>query len=167
MVYFSDRPLNPSKLDFSQYQKIEQFKKDFADSGLYWTYSDISQFGQLFRQHLAAVMNGLLQVGGKPEEVLAEETLEKEISIELTSRYWVLILALLEEQVSRIGTHIETLKQNGRKPEELHESETLAIIGPLFARSKIVDVLVDQGVMTQKAKDELGVEAIIKKFNLK
>ncbi len=62
MLYFSDRPAPPSKLNASERKKIERFKKELGDDSLYWSYNDIVQFRTDFRNHLPAIMNEILTV---------------------------------------------------------------------------------------------------------
>lgn len=59
MLYFSDRPAPPSKLNATERKKIERFKKELGDDSLYWS-NDIVQFRTDFRHHLLAVMNEIL-----------------------------------------------------------------------------------------------------------
>lgn len=63
MVYFADKPIPPSKVDPDQYMKINRFKDEFKNQGLYWTYSDLEVFKNDFRRHLAATLEELLSEG--------------------------------------------------------------------------------------------------------
>jgi hypothetical protein len=61
MVYFADKPIPPSKFDPDQYTKINKFKDEFKNQGLYWIYSDLEVFSNDFRRHLAATLEELLR----------------------------------------------------------------------------------------------------------
>lgn len=60
LLYFSDRPAPPSRVNAADRKKIERFKKELGGDSLYWTYRDIVEFRTDFRNHLPAVMNELL-----------------------------------------------------------------------------------------------------------
>lgn len=51
-MYFSDKPLAPSKLDIRQFQKVRSFKKRYRDKGLCYVYSTNSEFQKHFESHL-------------------------------------------------------------------------------------------------------------------
>jgi hypothetical protein len=61
MVYFADLPTPRRAKDRDEFARIEKFKKKLGDRALYHTYTDLSDFETVFRQHLAGVMNELLK----------------------------------------------------------------------------------------------------------
>lgn len=52
-MYFSDKPIPPSKQDPAEYAKINAFRAKYKDRGLYFTYSSDDEFSKLFTAHLA------------------------------------------------------------------------------------------------------------------
>lgn len=57
MVYFKDQPLPPSKIDYSQLQKISELKKQLGEKGgLYWPFDSVQDFESLVRVHLSRVV---------------------------------------------------------------------------------------------------------------
>lgn len=52
-MYFSDKPIPPSKQDPTEYAKINAFRAKYKDRGLYFTYSSDDEFSKLFTAHLA------------------------------------------------------------------------------------------------------------------
>ena len=56
MVYFSNRPTSFAVLA-EQIAKIEQFKQEFKDQGLYWQYGSLETFTADLRRHLAKYLN--------------------------------------------------------------------------------------------------------------
>lgn len=51
-LYFSQIPVQPNKIDLEQYKKIENFKNQYSDKGLYYEYNDIDEFKDVLFQHL-------------------------------------------------------------------------------------------------------------------
>lgn len=162
MLYFSDRPLNPSKLNIEQYSKIQTFKNEFKDSGIYWLVNNSEDFETYFRQHLASLMNEFI---GSDAKIKKSEQADKDgiqISVDLNSRYWVAILALLENEIGELPKLLEKLRRESKQPDDLNEGERVAVAYPLIARAKIVDALSEAGIMTQEAKNKAGIEALLK-----
>lgn len=57
MIYFSEKPISPDKINTEGYKKIQKFKEEFKDKGLYFIYNDEKAFEKLFRSQLALFMN--------------------------------------------------------------------------------------------------------------
>lgn len=52
-LYFSNVPAPPSSIDSEQYQKVKEYKEKFKKGkGLYWEYSAIDEFKELFYAHI-------------------------------------------------------------------------------------------------------------------
>ncbi len=52
-MYFSDKPLPPSKVNDEGYKKIQSFREKYKDRGIYFTYSSDDDFKKLFFAHLS------------------------------------------------------------------------------------------------------------------
>ena len=52
LIYFCERPSNPSTLDVDQLSKVRVFREEIAELGMYWTYTDLAEFRDLARKHL-------------------------------------------------------------------------------------------------------------------
>ncbi|WP_363550339.1 hypothetical protein [Caldifermentibacillus hisashii] len=52
-LYFSDRHISPSLFDPEQYNKVMEFRKKYEDKGIYFPYSDLSEFKKMFLNHLS------------------------------------------------------------------------------------------------------------------
>lgn len=59
-IYFCDRDI-PTASDLDQVQAVRNFKDKIKQEGLYTPYSEVSEFGQLFRHQLDLAMNKLLE----------------------------------------------------------------------------------------------------------
>lgn len=64
LLYFSDRPISPSKQNSDQLAKLNEFKNSRQNAGLYHSYSDINQFREVLNRHLNEVVLGYLS--GQP-----------------------------------------------------------------------------------------------------
>lgn len=60
MMYFSERPLSPGKVDTGQVSKVSEFKQRFGSAGphpgLFATYSNLTEFEHAFHRHLLGVV---------------------------------------------------------------------------------------------------------------
>ena len=52
-MYFSDKPLPPSKMNENGYKQIQAFRDKYKDRGIYFTYSSNEEFKKLFFAHLS------------------------------------------------------------------------------------------------------------------
>jgi uncharacterized protein (DUF1330 family) len=162
MVYFSDRAVAPSTLDSKQYAKVQSFKKKYADRGLYSSYKDLDAFRSNFRTHLSRLMNDLLRPSADERVVSLGENKDTVIEIAFPTRYWVLILAAVDQMVQVSMRAIDDLRQSGRNPETLSEPEQTALAGPILVRGAIVDVLVKRGAMKKEAADKMGYGTLVR-----
>jgi len=51
-MYFSDKPVNPSRHDPAEYAKVQEFRQKYKDRGVYFTYTSDDGFYKLFFAHL-------------------------------------------------------------------------------------------------------------------
>lgn len=163
LVYFSDRAISPSQMNVNEYQKIQTFKTEYANRGVYSTYGSIDQFKDDVRKHLALMMNEL--TGSNQSSSSNAKEGDKEIAISLPSKYWTLVLAAIDPMIGMLRQRAEELHKIKAKPEDLSEAEQTVLVGPLIARGIIVDELAKHGVINAKGKEELGMESILRKVN--
>ena len=52
-MYFSDKPIPPSKMNGDGYEKIQAFRDKYKDKGIYFTYSSDEEFKKMFFAHLS------------------------------------------------------------------------------------------------------------------
>lgn len=52
-MYFSDKPIPPSKMNGDEYKKVQDFRDKYKDRGLYFTYSSDEEFKKMFFAHLS------------------------------------------------------------------------------------------------------------------
>ena len=52
-MYFSEKPINPSQIDVSEYKRVQEFKKKYQDKGIYYIYASDEEFEQAIAAHLA------------------------------------------------------------------------------------------------------------------
>lgn len=52
-MYFSDKPIPPSKMNEEGYEKVQAFRGKYKDRGIYFTYSSDEEFKKLFFAHLS------------------------------------------------------------------------------------------------------------------
>lgn len=52
-MYFSDKPIPPSKMNGDEYKKVQVFRDKYKDRGLYFTYSSDEEFKKMFFAHLS------------------------------------------------------------------------------------------------------------------
>lgn len=59
MLYYSDAPVQPSKLDKAQHDKLEEFKKTIRNKGIQEQYSTIDELKTKLSRHLTIIIRGL------------------------------------------------------------------------------------------------------------
>ena len=52
-MYFSDKPIPPSKMNDDGYKKVQDFRDKYKDRGIYFTYSSDEEFKKMFFAHLS------------------------------------------------------------------------------------------------------------------
>jgi hypothetical protein len=55
MIYFKDAPINLSRIDLKQLEKVKEFKESISDVSLYSVFEDLAGFTSSLRAHLAAL----------------------------------------------------------------------------------------------------------------
>lgn len=164
MVYFSEKPINPKEISVKEYQKVEAFKGEYENEGIYFTYEDEENYRKLFRKHLAAVMDDILEDNGSDESSNEpKKSKDPEISITLSSKYWTLVLAGLDPLVTSSMERLEELKLEGINPEDLSDVQRTVLAGPLITRGIIIEELAKEGVVNQDAQKKYGIETIKQK----
>ena len=161
MVYFSDRPVPPSTMDSEQYAKVQAFKARYANRGLYSTYKDLAEFRGAVRGHVAHMMNDLLAAKSEAPGSVDDSAKDQIIEIGFSDRYWTVILAALDHLVQVSAREIEHIRRSGKNVESLSGPQTTALVGPLIIRSRIVDTLVQHGIIDKAAADRMGYKALI------
>lgn len=51
-MYFSEKTISPSNIDYEQYKKVTAFRDKYKDRGIYFTYTSDEEFRKLFFSHL-------------------------------------------------------------------------------------------------------------------
>jgi len=59
-LYFLDKPVQPSKIDHSQYMKIREFRERQKNKGLFFTIPDENDLSNSFREHLEMYMESII-----------------------------------------------------------------------------------------------------------
>src|SRR6266404_1351033 len=93
---------------------------------------------------------------------------DRAVSIGLPEKYWVFLLALLEEHIRKHSApELEELKKQGDVYKKLPPEKVTIVVGPIIARGMIVKELAKAGVMTKEADESFGVDQLMeaaKKF---
>lgn len=74
LIFFCDRPL-PNSADLPQVQAVRDFKDSIKGNGLYTPYTEVAEFGSLFRHQLDLAMNQIL--GGDEFIAVSDEATRK------------------------------------------------------------------------------------------
>ena len=60
-LYFLDKPINPSKIDHTQYKKIEQFMDKYKNKGIYFIIQDEKTLAKKFRENLELYFDSIFR----------------------------------------------------------------------------------------------------------
>ncbi|WDH55195.1 hypothetical protein PUP75_10470 [Pseudomonas chlororaphis] len=75
MLYYSDAPVQPSKLDKAQHEKLEEFKKSIRNKGIQEQYSSVDELKTKLSRHLTIVTRGI-SVGTVVDAAVVKEAKE-------------------------------------------------------------------------------------------
>lgn len=74
MLYFSDKNINPSEIDFSQYEMVKKLKTSYFKKGIIGTYKYDEEFRQLFNKDLTLNVREIQKKITLVEDISGEET---------------------------------------------------------------------------------------------
>lgn len=75
MLYFSNHPINPDKIDYEQYVRVIEFKKRY--SGLFCEYNSLDDFRQKLNRHILNLISELIE----KESLFAYKPIEQDMSL--------------------------------------------------------------------------------------
>ena len=85
----------------------------------------------------------------------------KPIAVSLPARSWNAVLALADQFIQKTAKpKLEEFQKRGAGPDDMPDEIKAALMGPIFARSAISDVLCDAGFMKSEAKAALGADKL-------
>ncbi len=91
MLYFSNHPINPDKIDYEQYVRVIEFKKRY--SGLFCEYNSLDDFRQKLNRHILNLISELIE----KESLFAYNPIEQDMSLtEVMECGWFIRRFLLE-----------------------------------------------------------------------
>lgn len=68
-VYFAEKPMKISEINFEEKTKIEKFKAKYKNRGIYWVYESDEEFNELFSRHLAMyLIKEMAKISNEPDE---------------------------------------------------------------------------------------------------
>lgn len=59
MLYYSDAPVQPSKIDKTQFDKLEEFKKSIRNQGIQENYSSVEELKAKLLRHITIMTRGI------------------------------------------------------------------------------------------------------------
>ena len=98
----------------------------------------------------------------------AKSNPEQLVSIALPDKYWVVLLAMLQDYTRTAAPRLKELQAQGDAFKKLAPGDVTALVGPIIARGMIVKALTEAGVSTKEAEDAVGVDRLMemaKRFN--
>lgn len=124
-MYFLDAPVEPSKIDHEQHQKVIKFRDKYKDRGIYSTIKSTDEFKTLFSNHLTMhflpLMSNETPIIGSPKSpnleiaCVADGEIIDSFGISQTN---LLESRLLKEKKSTIINTIYSLNQNTLPPRD-------------------------------------------------
>lgn len=71
-MYFSEKPISPKDIDSYEYSRVQQFKDQYKNQGIYFIYTDDSEFEKMFFAHLSQFF---LKLNDREGQVLSSSKL--------------------------------------------------------------------------------------------
>lgn len=109
MLYFSNKPVNPSKLDNDQYEAVKKLKAEYQSKGLTENFDSLDDFKIKFQRHLSLKLNENYFEDYDDESVALSNLLNgnfKTASIQLSEEAKELLIEATKDhngQIIRIG----------------------------------------------------------------
>ena len=128
MLYFSNKPINPDKIDYQQYVRVIEFKKRY--SGLFAEYNTLDDFRQKLNRHILDLMSKLIE----KEAILSQRVVEQDMSLtEIMECGWFIRRFLLElpvnqESISVFQERIDKVVQLANRFELLNDRDLNLIL---------------------------------------
>lgn len=67
MLYFSDAQVRPRSVDFTEYQRLQEFQRQTYPNGLIETYDTLDEFREKFRRQLASQISRIVTIDTKQQ----------------------------------------------------------------------------------------------------
>ena len=80
MLYFSETPINPSRIDVEQFTVLKSFKDSMRLKGLTESYSDLTDFRNKFTRQLSIQLNNLIESINSDLRLQGKEPSEKSLT---------------------------------------------------------------------------------------
>ena len=128
MLYFSNKPINPDKIDYQQYVRVIEFKKRY--SGLFAEYNTLDDFRQKLNRHILDLMSKLIE----KEAIFSQHVVEQDMSLtEIMECGWFIRRFLLElpvnqESISIFQERIDKIVQLANRFELLNDRDLNLIL---------------------------------------
>src|SRR5829696_3651577 len=89
---------------------------------------------------------------------------EQMVRIAFPERYWVVLLGLLDEFITKkVKPEMESLRKKGVTLEDVDETQSAILAGPIMIRGQIIKELSARGVVKPEANWKVGIDALLAK----
>ncbi len=135
MLYFSQTPIDPDRIDLEQFTTLRKFKEEMRLKGLTESYSGIADFRQKFTRQLGINLNRLLEPEGDSFKAAKKRTKKKIAEVSPIPVPDASLLTEEEEFKYLLKAHSMTAKEDGRS-DLASFGHYLRIYTPVDHRSK-------------------------------
>lgn len=168
-LYFSEKPISPSKMDSEGYKKVQALKDKYKDKGIYFNYSTTEEFERLFYAHLT---QHFLSVKAKADDQFQRNAQLVLRGIDANGRLCETPTAFdFRFNTSKDSqTRLEEIKELYQKIDSMHMGQRLSVeedeVGqsPLNAIAYMSSSIYRPVTIDQKTQEE--IEAAAKAFEI-
>jgi len=113
MIYFSDVPISPSKIDVNQSTKLDDFKHKTYPKGIVHNYNDLADFERAFTYHLDMHINDLIELDKEenPSPNIDKQNVNKYQQYNNATNDYIYLLTHLKKHNPKIDPSKSTNKQ--------------------------------------------------------
>ena len=151
MLYFSNRQINPGKIDEEQYKAVKNLKKEYQKIGLTHSFDSSDDFHSQFQRQLPLLINNMDYFSGFEEYILDSftdtESNEKEINLSPEAK-----ILLIEGSIDPHGQIMKlsymggfTIQANNRNLNDDNSSRTIAKLEAAFDELTSNDLIKEKG----------------------
>lgn len=135
-MYFSDAPISPSTMETEQYKQILSFREKYKDKSLYFCYSSVKDFEELFFAHLSKYflsIDTVSEVLDKAKPDLKVKSIGEDYSLvnSLFVKKFIFPHKTVEEYTKTIDFLFDSINNRHLDKNKMDENKTLGVLGTI------------------------------------
>ena len=136
-MYFSDRPIEPSRIRPEQYDRVQKFRESYKDKGIYYGYQSIDDFRKLLLAHLSMYFLTQQRIEELENQRKPRLCVRSYYNGQLWDDFYVQEFSLKE--CLGVGEKIEQIKKLFQQIPQIKVGEKREIVRDVMSAPEIID----------------------------